>query len=81
MGDLPAHEEHQEEPKQQKEKGGDAVLNADDLMVGGENVFAPEPQILVVGFVGFVVCGWLHFCIDLLLPVQLLLTCRCQARQ
>jgi hypothetical protein len=39
-------------------------LNADDLVVGGENIFAPEAQLLVVRSVGGVLLGffscWLH---------------------
>ena len=53
VGDLPAHDHHQAEAEQQETQRGDAILNADDLVVGGEDIRAPEPRLLVVGFVDF----------------------------
>ena len=47
MGDLPAHDQHQEEAEEQERKGGQTILEADDLMVGGEDVRSPELPFLV----------------------------------
>jgi len=49
MRDLPAHHQHQEKAEEQKKQRRNAVLNADDLMIGGENVFAPETELFVLG--------------------------------
>jgi len=48
MRDLPAHHQHQQEAKKQKRQCRDAVLDADDLMVGGKDVRAPEPRIFMM---------------------------------
>ena len=45
---LPAHQHHQRKAEQQEEEPGEAVLDSDDLMVGGENVLPPEPELLVM---------------------------------
>jgi len=45
MRNLPAHQQHQEKSEQQETQRGESVLDANDLMVGGENVFAPETRI------------------------------------
>src|SRR5260370_14688942 len=50
MGDLPAHHQHQAKTKHQEKESRDRVLNADDLMICGKNVSAPEPHIFVVRF-------------------------------
>jgi hypothetical protein len=51
MGDLPTHHQHQAKTKKQKAKRRKSVLDANDFMVGGENVLAPKTGFLVVGFV------------------------------
>jgi len=60
IGDLPAHTGHQEEAEKKEDERGDPVLDADHLVVAGEDVFLPEPRfvvMLVVGVsVGDVVC-------------------------
>jgi len=38
MGNLPAHQQHQAKAKQQEEQRREAVLDADDFVVGGKNV-------------------------------------------
>jgi hypothetical protein len=65
MRNLPAHAQHQEKTKQQKTQRGQTVLDADDLVVGGENIFLQEPRLVVM--MGFVrsrvrvwMCGCLH---------------------
>ena len=47
VGDLPAHDHHQAETEQQEQQGGDPILNADDLVVRGEHIRAPETRLLV----------------------------------
>jgi len=46
------HHQHQEKAEHQESQGGDPVLDADDLVVGGKDVMAPEPRIFVVGIMG-----------------------------
>ena len=42
ISQLPAHHHHQAKAKEQKEQAADAVLNTDDLVIGGENVLPPK---------------------------------------
>ena len=42
VGELPAHQHHQEEADQQEHHRRDGVLDADDLVVGREEVAPPE---------------------------------------
>ena len=66
---LPAHHHHQAKAEEQEKQPGDAVLDADDFVVGGENVFSPKPELvmLVSGVVpvrfvmGFNRSGSVHF--------------------
>ena len=51
VGELPAHEHHQRKAEEQEQEPRDGVLDADDLVVGGKDVLAPEAQLLVMGFV------------------------------
>ena len=51
VGELPAHQHHQGEAEEQEQQAGDGVLDADDLVIGGEDVLAPEAELLVMGFV------------------------------
>src|SRR4030095_13528703 len=48
------HQHHQAKPKEQERKSTKAVLNPDHLVVGGENVFSPETELVMLVFV--VVC-------------------------
>ena len=49
VGDGPAHRHHQAETeKQEQPMRVTAMLDADDLVVGGKNVFPQEAQLLVV---------------------------------
>ena len=48
MPDLPAHQQHQAEAKKHEQQRGNAVLQADDLVVGGKNVFPPKPQFVML---------------------------------
>ena len=36
ISELPAHEQHEEKPDEQKGQGSHGILDADDLMIGGE---------------------------------------------
>ena len=47
VGDAPAHDHHQIETEGKEQHGGDSILQADGLVIGGENVF-PEPAGIVV---------------------------------
>src|SRR5439155_4472734 len=42
ISQLPAHHHHQAKAEEQKEQAADAVLNTDDLVIGGENVLPPK---------------------------------------
>ena len=58
VGDLPAHDHHQAKPEEQETQGGDAVLNADDLVVGGEDIGAPETRLFVASLVDVRCVEW-----------------------
>ena len=47
MADLPAHQQHEAEAEKHEKQRGDAVLNADDFVVGGKDVFPPKPQFVM----------------------------------
>ena len=51
VGELPAHEHHQRKAEEEEQEAGDGVLDADDLVIGGKDVLAPEAELLVMGFV------------------------------
>ena len=48
LGDLPAHAHHQQEPKEEEGQGREAVLDADDLVIGRENIGPQEPGVVVM---------------------------------
>ena len=45
VSELPAHQHHQRKAEEQEQEAADAVLDADDLVVGGEDVLAPEAKL------------------------------------
>ena len=47
IGELPPHQHHQAEAEEQEEEGGYRVLNADDFVILREDVFPPEPELLM----------------------------------
>ena len=51
IGELPPHEHHQRKAEEEEQQAGDGVLDADDLVVDGEDVLTPEAERLVMGFV------------------------------
>ena len=69
MRDLPAHHQHQAEAEQQENQRRQAVLDADDLVIGGEDVLAPEARLFVMRFVDAAVrqgmSGCLHCSFEL----------------
>ena len=62
ISQLPAHHRHQAEPHEQKHQPGDAVLEADDFVVGGKDVLLPETRLLVGRGVSVVRCRF-HVCL------------------
>ena len=51
IGQLPAHQHHQGKAKKQKDQATNSVLNADHLVIGGEDVFSPKTELVVLMFV------------------------------
>src|SRR5271154_6932425 len=51
MRNLPAHQNHQEKSEQHEAQRGQAVLDADDFVVGGKNVGAQEADVFVMAVV------------------------------
>jgi hypothetical protein len=47
-GNRPAHHHHETEAHEQKQQRHHAVLDADDLVVAGEDIFLPEVQLVVM---------------------------------
>src|SRR5262249_29694576 len=45
---LPAHHHHQAEAEEEEEEAAKAVLDADDFVVGGKNVFPPKTEFLMI---------------------------------
>ena len=50
VGQLPPHDHHETEAEQEEEQPGHGVLDADDLVVHGEDVGSQEPRVLVTVF-------------------------------
>src|SRR6266480_1574059 len=48
IGQLPPHQHHQGKTEEQKKQPGESVLDADDFMVGGENVFSPPSEFVMI---------------------------------
>ena len=47
-GELPAHEQHEAEAEEEKGQPGEAVLDADRLVVGGEDVLTPPAELVMI---------------------------------
>ena len=47
-GELPAHEQHQAEAEEEERKAGAQILDADGLVVGGENVGADKAELVML---------------------------------
>src|SRR5438067_9318536 len=45
---LPAHQHHQAESKEEEHQPAEAVLNSDHFVVGGKNVFSPPPELVML---------------------------------
>src|SRR5436305_7775775 len=50
ISQLPAHQHHQAKTKKQEGETAKTVLNPDDLMVGGEDIFTPPTKLVVFMF-------------------------------
>ena len=48
---LLAHDQHQHETKKQEHQRGDTVLDADDFVIGTEDIFRPKALLMVMLFV------------------------------
>src|SRR5438046_9713753 len=53
IGQLPPHQHHQGKTEEEEDQPGESILDADHLVVGGENIFSPPPELvmLMVGLV------------------------------
>src|SRR5207248_295798 len=53
ISQLPAHQHHQGKTEEEEDEAAEAVLDTDDLVVAGENVFSPKAEfvMLVLGVV------------------------------
>src|SRR6266704_1316986 len=69
IGQLPPHQHDQGKTEEQKKQPGKSVLDADHLVIGGENIFSPPPELvmLMLGVLavrvgaGFERSGSIHF--------------------
>ena len=48
IGQLPAHQHHERKAEEQKDQPGDAVLDADHLVIGRENVLPPKTKLVMI---------------------------------
>ena len=48
IGQLPPHQHHQGEAEEQKDQPAKPVLDPDDFVVGGENIFSPPPELVML---------------------------------
>src|SRR6266568_1351700 len=52
IGQLPPHQHHQGKTEEKEDQSGESVLDADYLVVGGENIFSPPPELVMFMFGG-----------------------------
>src|SRR5438067_7489243 len=45
---LPAHQHHQAESKEEEHQPAEAILNSDHFVVGGKNIFSPPPELVML---------------------------------
>src|SRR6266487_455109 len=50
ISQLPAHQHHQAKAEEQERETAQTVLNPDHFVVGGENIFSPPPELVVLVF-------------------------------
>src|SRR5437764_11274134 len=48
IGQLPPHQHHQGKPEEEEDQPGESVLDADHLVIGGENIFSPPPELVML---------------------------------
>src|SRR4029453_1774054 len=51
---LPAHQHHQAESKEEEHQPAEAILNSDHFVVGGKDIFSPPPELVMLVRVRFV---------------------------
>ena len=59
IGELKAHQHHEAEAEEEENQPSNHVLNADDLVVGGENIRPPPAELMMIMPVSVmrIVCG------------------------
>src|SRR6266536_5022534 len=45
---LPAHQHHQAESKEEEHQPAKAILNSDHFVVGGKDIFSPPPELVML---------------------------------
>src|SRR5437773_7549263 len=45
---LPAHQHHQAEAKEEEHQPAEAILNSDHFVVGGKNIFSPPSELVML---------------------------------
>src|SRR5438067_7547820 len=50
IGQLPPHQHHQGKPEEEEDQPGESILDADHLVIGGENIFSPPPELVMLVF-------------------------------
>ncbi len=48
IGQLPPHQHHQGKTEEEEDQSGESVLDADHLVIGGENIFSPPPKLVML---------------------------------
>src|SRR6266568_9481237 len=48
IGQLPPHQHHQGKAEEEEDQPGESVLDADHLVIGGENIFSPPPELVML---------------------------------
>jgi hypothetical protein len=52
ISQLEAHQHHQAKAKEQECEPTKTVLNSDHLVICGENIFSPPPELVMLMFAG-----------------------------
>src|SRR5439155_18284814 len=48
ISQLPSHQRHEQIAEKQEAQSGETILKADHLVVGGENIFPPEANLMMI---------------------------------
>jgi hypothetical protein len=57
ISQLPPHQHHQGKTEEEEDQPGESVLDADHFVIGGENVFSPPSELVMLVFSA--VCAWM----------------------